>query len=76
MCKRNGFSTGPKWYEHTPEKMLENDSVKILWYFSEKPDHKLEYNKPDIITVDKETGENHIIDVAYPFHRRLNEKEQ
>ena len=37
-------------------KVLENDDVKILWDFSVQTDHKLEHNKPDILTVDKKTG--------------------
>ena len=34
------------------------------------------HNKPDIIIIDKETGECYIIDETYPFDTRLKEKEQ
>ena len=62
MCKRYGFPTETKWgYEHTSESVLENDSAKILWDFSIQTDHKLEHNKPDIITVDKQAKEGHIM---------------
>ena len=37
---------------------------------------KLEQNKPDILTVDKQTGECQIIVVASPFDTRVKEKEQ
>ena len=37
---------------------------------------KLEQNKPDILTVDKQTGECQIIVVASPFDTKVKEKEQ
>lgn len=52
---RYWFPTGTKWHEHTPERVLEYDSAKILWDSSVHTDHKLEHHKPDIITVNKET---------------------
>ena len=55
MCKRYGFSHAAKWYEHTPEKVLENDNVNILCDFSVQTNRKLEQNKPDILIVDKQT---------------------
>ena len=76
MCKRYGFSTGPKWYEHTPEKVHSLDSTKILWDFSKQTDHKLEHSKPDIIIADKETGEYHLVDIAYSFETRLKENKR
>lgn len=51
---------------NTPEVVLEND-INILCDFSAKTDHKLEYNKCDIITADKETKECNMIDVVCPF---------
>ena len=32
-------------YEHTPEKVLENDNVKILRDFSTQTNHKLEHKQ-------------------------------
>ena len=76
MCQRFGFPAGNKWYDHTPERVLENDDVKILWDFTIQTDHKLDHNKPDIVVVDKKTRVCHIIDVACPFDTRVKEKEQ
>ena len=36
----------------------------------------MEQNKPDILIVDKETGECYIIDVACPFGIRVKENKQ
>ena len=73
MCKRYGFSNAVKWYEHTLDNMLENDNLKILWDFSVQTNQKLEHSKPNILIVDKKTGECHIIDVACPLHTRVKE---
>ena len=63
MCKRYRFPTETKWYENTLEKMLENDSAKILWDFSVQIDQKFKHRKPDTITDGKEAKECYIINV-------------
>ena len=76
MCQRFGFPFANKWYDHTPERVLQNEDVKILWDFSIQTDHKLDHNKPDISILDKRKRECHIIDVACPFDTRVKEKER
>ena len=39
MGKRYGFPTGSKLYDHTLEKVLENDSTKISRDISEQADY-------------------------------------
>ena len=68
ICKRYRFSNAAKWYEDMPEEVLEKNNAKVLWDFSVPTNHKLEHSKPDILIVDKKTGECHIIDVACPFN--------
>ena len=53
MCKRYRFSNAAKCYDHTQEKIIENENLKILWDFSAQTSHSLEYNKPDILNVDR-----------------------
>ena len=31
LCKKNGLQHTGKWYEHVPERALENEEVKVLW---------------------------------------------
>ena len=76
ICKRYRFSNTAKWYEHTPEKVLESDNVQILWDFSVQTSCKLEHNKPGISIVDRQTGECHTIDAAHSFNTRVKKKEQ
>ena len=59
-----GFSTAERWYEHSPEKVLESREVKILWDFSVQTDHEIEARKPDIIVIDKTSRECHFIEIT------------
>ena len=75
LCEGIGFQQQEKWYEHVPERVLENDGVKILWDFSIQTDHEIEYNKPDIIVHNKMKRECIITDVVCPFDSRVDKKE-
>ena len=43
-----------KWYSHTPEKVLEIESSKLLWDFQINNDRTIIASKPDIICQDKD----------------------
>ena len=75
LCKRFGFPHSDQWYEHVPERVLENENVKLLWDFSIQTDHHLEHNKPDILIHEKTNRGCYIIDVACPFDTRVKTKE-
>ena len=49
---------------------------KKIFYFSVQTDHKLEHNKTDLITVDKETTKCHIIDVTCPVDTLVEKREK
>ena len=76
LCKEYGFDHSSKWYEHRAEKVLENDSVKLLWDFHVQSDHVIEHCRPDLLLVKKKTKEAVIIDIAVPGDVRITEKEQ
>ena len=76
LCKEYGFSYSKKWYEHRAEKVLENDSVKLLWDFHVQSDHMIEHCRPDLLLVDKVTNTATIIDVAVPGDVRILDREQ
>ena len=40
-------------YEHSPEPVVENTNVKILWDFTIQTDKKMPNNRPDIVIVEK-----------------------
>ena len=60
LCKRFGFPYSDQWYEHVPERELENENVKLLWDFSIQTDHHLEHNKPDILIHEKTSRQGRI----------------
>ena len=75
VCRKNGIEVKPKWYEHQPEPVQENERCKILWDFSIQTDHMIEARRPDVIVIDKETKFVRIIDFAIPYDTRVNAKE-
>ena len=64
-----------KWYDHQPERVVENESFKILWDMSIQCDHIIAARKPDIVVVEKENNKVIIVDIASPWDHRVHEKE-
>ena len=42
VCRKNGFDVDEKCYKHEPEKVVENDSCKMLWDVTIQTDHVIE----------------------------------
>ena len=63
-----------KWYNHIPEKVLENEKIKILWDYDVRTDHVIQARRSDLILVQKETNKVTLIDVAIPWDSRVEEK--
>ena len=38
---------------HNPAPVLENDTLKLLWYFYIQTDHLIPARKPDLIIINK-----------------------
>ena len=74
ICKEYNLPSSDKWYEHTPEKVVENDRAKILWDYDVRTDHRIQARKPDLILVNKENQKVTLIDVAIPWDTRVVEK--
>ena len=75
LARKCNFEAGDKWYEHEPERVLENEGYKILWDFSIQTDHVIEAGRPDLVVVDKERSCK-IIGFAIPGDSRIEEKEK
>ena len=76
VCRKIGFDVNEKWYKHEPEKVVENDSWKILWDFTIQTDHAIEARKPDMVIIHKTKNEGKIVDFACPFDSRIEEREK
>ena len=55
---------------------MENDSWKILWDVTTQTDHVIEGKRLDMVIIDNTKNECKIIDFAYPFDSRIEEREK
>ena len=53
LCKDNGFNHSERWYEHRPDAVAENESVKRLWDMQIQTGKVFEHSRPDIVLMDK-----------------------
>ena len=74
VCIKIGFDVNENWYKHETDKVVENDSQKILWDFTIQTDHIIEARRPDMVIIDKIKNECKIS--ACPFDSRIEEKEK
>ena len=75
LCGKAELERADKWYNHTPERVVENEGFKVLWDFNVQCDRMVEARRPDIIFVDKQAREAKIIDIAIPGDARVKDKE-
>ena len=75
LCGRYDLRRIDKWYEHHPDGVIENETVKILWDMTIQCDHYIEARRPDILVVEKESKKALIIDIASPGDCNVGEKE-
>ena len=53
FCERLGFIRARLWYEHEPERVVENQNFQVLWDFTIQCDHMTEAKRPDIVVLIK-----------------------
>ena len=73
-CGTNEMHVKPKWYNHQPEAVIENDSCKILWDFTVQADQLVTAKGPDLIFIDKKHHECQIIDFAILYDTKVDDK--
>jgi len=76
LCGQLGFSRAERWYDHRAEKVLENETHKLLWDFDIKTDKVISARRPDLLLVDKANRTAVIVDVAVPGDSRVKAKEE
>ena len=75
LCAQYDLSQPHYWWE-IPDKVNENDQVKILWDFYIQTDKHVLANQPDIVVVDKSDKRAIIIDIAVPNDCNIEKKEK
>ena len=76
LGKDNGLDHSERWYDHRPDAITENESVKLLWDMQIQTDKVLEHSRPDIVLTDKDKRNVKIIDIACSFDTRVVEKDK
>ena len=76
ICKKYNLPSNNKWYEHLPEKVVENEEAKLLWDYSIQTDRVIQARRPDLTLVDKNKKSVSLIDVSVPWDSRVEEKER
>ena len=76
FMKRMRRNRAEQWYNHKPEGVSQNESVKVLWDFNVNTDNEIEHRRPDIVVELKAEKECLIIDIAVPGDTRIKQKEQ
>ena len=64
LCYKYEVNRSEKWYEHQPEKVVENERCKILWDMTIQCDHVIKARGRDIVVVEKENNKAIIVDIA------------
>ena len=76
LCKRHEIEHQEKWYDHIPDSVVENDSVKLLWDIHIQCDNVIEARRSGIVVLATKERFSIIVDIAVPADRRVEEKEQ
>ena len=62
-------------HTHTPQSVQENDEYRFLWDFNVQTNKVIEHRRPDIVYIDKQKRECHIIDFAISGDQNIAIKE-
>ena len=72
LCKNYNLPAEDQWWQHYPDKIIENEQAKILWGFKIQTDGQIAHNIPDITVI--EPKQVWLIDVAIPGGTRIEDK--
>ncbi|KAF2893595.1 hypothetical protein ILUMI_12577 [Ignelater luminosus] len=61
-------------YKYSPKILLENSNTKLYWNQSVITDRTINYNKPDIIFMNKEHKRTYLVEIADPLTNHLQRK--
>ena len=67
LCKHYEILHTEKWYEHTPEPVVEGKNVTMLWDFNVHTDRKIDVNRSDIIIKNHDERTCIMMDVIWQY---------
>ena len=56
LCKKFNLQCNETWHDHSPEEVMENDEVKLLWDFRIQTDRHLDLKRPGIVVLTEKGG--------------------
>ena len=71
----NAVTSVTHTHTHTPQSVQENDEYRFLWDFNVQTNKVIEHRRPDIVYIDKQKRECHIIDFAISGDQNIAIKE-
>ena len=54
VCKKFNLQSSETLFDHSPEAVMENVQVKLRWDCRIQTAHHLDYDRPDIVVLEKE----------------------
>ena len=72
LSEKYGLERSEKWHDNTPESVVENERIKILWDVCIQCDHVIGARRPDIVIINKEDKNCFIVDIAISGDSRLS----
>ena len=75
ISKAFSLPVADKWYNHSPETVVSNDQVTLIWDMQVHTDKEIKANKPDIIIKDHINSTCQLIDMTIPSDRNVSIKE-
>ena len=51
LCQNYDLQCNETWYDHSPDAVMKNDPVKLLWNFGIQTDQHLDQNRSDIVVI-------------------------
>ena len=75
IAKNQGLDVPANWWNDTPQPVMENENVKLLWDFDIQIDRPITARRPDIVVQHKRIDQTYLIDIAVPADHNVRDKE-
>ena len=75
ICQQYNSSFAKNWFKQKPQKVVETESVTVLWDFPARTNRTIQANKPDITIKDHREKTFKLIDFTFPMDINISTEE-